>query len=1063
MAVLMIACTVSITTHVEAASAKWYAEWTYTLDSSAQTIAPKQYNGSATTYTLPSSATINGVKYTTLLGAPNNNGPTNILQTGSIQNLSFSAGIKITGYLSYLFYNDTNLVHIDLTNFNTNNLWDMRNMFSGCTNLQSINFSGFDTSTCSGFQAVFKGCKNLKTLDLSGFDFTRATSFSMLFDGCESLTYVDTSSFGSAKKYCPTLEYMFRNCASLTSLDLSTLNPNYILDMRQMFQGCSNLATLNISSFNTAKVSAKVDGVSGIDSIFKGCNKLKHLTLGPNTDFSNFSVTDASFPVIPTSTGSYTGKWAYNTATNHSNTLSSLTTYNGSNPGLWTWETQENTNHVVYLEGNGGTFDGGVSSYFKGSLQQGDTYGYLPTPTYEGYDFAGWYTSATGGYYVGYDLSSKTMGTSDVTYYAHWTKKAEETQKYTVTYVANGGYVYGSTTYSKTVTKGSTLGELPEPTRSGYTFVSWTEENGLTVSSSLPINRNITLTAQWKQNQVSSMCDVTFNANGGNVVLFLNRGETYTTQIQAGTAIGSDFDSIKASWSGHTFDGWYTAKTGGEKFTSSTVVSCSITLYAHWDGQDTATYTITFDANGGTVNGGKTYSKTVDAGSTIGSMPAPDRKGFTFVAWVDASGRALPSETVVNQDITLFAKWEENQATTMCDVTFNANGGNVKLFLSNKGETYNVSIKSGTAIGSDFNSINAVWSGHTFDGWYTAKTGGEKFTGDTVVSSSITLYAHWDGQDSVKTYTVTYDANGGTVNGEKTYSTTVNGGDKLGTLPTPVQNGYSFVSWKDERGTVVSADTVVTSDMTLTAQWQKRNVAGICDVTFDGNGGDVVAFINRGSTYTIQINAGSSIGSDFDSVKATWDGHTFDGWYTEAKGGTKFTRTDVIKGPIVLYAHWDGQDTKTIDLQVTLTVSGNLGSRDKEFSFTTQFPSSLYGKTLTVEKSDGSTSEIDIDASGVASFTLKHGESIKFKKLTEEQANAIKALSDFGIKENSYKSDGYTTEYTASADDSGNLAVVYRNTRKSAVPTGNHIGTGITVTVLIGIAGLALMLRKKRK
>ena len=151
-------------------------------------------------------------------------------------------------------------------------------------------------------------------------------------------------------------------------------------------------------------------------------------------------------------------------------------------------------------------------------------------------------------------------------------------------------------------------------------------------------------------------------------------------------------------------------------------------------------------------------------------------------------------------------------------VTFNANGGNVKLFLSNKGETYNVSsIKSGTTIGSDFNSITAVWSGHTFDGWYTEKTGGKKFTGDTVVSSSITLYAHWDGQDSVKTYTVTYDANGGTVNGEATYSTTVTGGDKLGTLPTPVQAGYSFISWKDESGNVVSADTVVTSDLKLTA------------------------------------------------------------------------------------------------------------------------------------------------------------------------------------------------------------------------------------------------------
>ena len=146
-----------------------------------------------------------------------------------------------------------------------------------------------------------------------------------------------------------------------------------------------------------------------------------------------------------------------------------------------------------------------------------------------------------------------------------------------------------------------------------------------------------------------------------------------------------------------------------------------------------------------------------------------------------------------------------------------------------------------------------------------------------------------------------------------------------------------------------------------------------------------------------------------------------------------------------------------------MTVNGNLGSRDKEFAFTTQFPSALYGKTLTVEKSDGSTSTIAIDASGVATFTLKHGETIKFKKLTEEQVNAIKASPDFCIKENSYASDGYTTSYTTSVEENGTLVVSYKNTKQTAVPTGNHIGTGITVTVLIGIAGLAFMLRKKRK
>ena len=52
---------------------------------------------------------------------------------------------------------------------------------------------------------------------------------------------------------------------------------------------------------------------------------------------------------------------------------------------------------------------------------------------------------------------------------------------------------------------------------------------------------------------------------------------------------------------GYTFDGWYTAKTGGSKVTTSTTVTNNQThtLYARWTAN---TYTITFDAQGGTTS-----------------------------------------------------------------------------------------------------------------------------------------------------------------------------------------------------------------------------------------------------------------------------------------------------------------------------------------------------------------------------------------------------------------------------------------------------------------------------
>lgn len=205
------------------------------------------------------------------------------------------------------------------------------------------------------------------------------------------------------------------------------------------------------------------------------------------------------------------------------------------------------------------------------------------------------------------------------------------------------------------------------------------------------------------------------------------------------------------------------------------------------------------------------------------------------------------------------------------------------------------------------------------------------------------------------------------------------------------------------------------------------------------------------------------------------NGYRFLGWYI---GNQKVTGINVganaaFSSSDDLYAKLKTRTTgnqtvtakweKLTDLKVNAAVSGNMGSRDKEFVFTTQFPSSLYGKTLTVEKSDGITSTIPIDDSGVASFKLKHGVSITFKDLTAEQANAVKALPDLGIKEQDYSSEGYSTVYSVSSEPDGTLVVSYRNTKQAAVPTGNHIGTGITAVVLIGIAGLVIMFRKKRK
>ena len=73
------------------------------------------------------------------------------------------------------------------------------------------------------------------------------------------------------------------------------------------------------------------------------------------------------------------------------------------------------------------------------------------------------YTAANGGTQITKD--TKVEVTSDQTIYAHWTANS-----YEVTFNADGGTVTANT---KTVTFGNAYGELPTPTRSGYTFAGW--------------------------------------------------------------------------------------------------------------------------------------------------------------------------------------------------------------------------------------------------------------------------------------------------------------------------------------------------------------------------------------------------------------------------------------------------------------------------------------------------------------------------------------------------------------------------------------------------------------
>ncbi len=145
--------------------------------------------------------------------------------------------------------------------------------------------------------------------------------------------------------------------------------------------------------------------------------------------------------------------------------------------------------------------NGGVTTTESKTVTYDSTYGDLPTPTYSGYRFLGWFTAATGGTEV--VSSTQVTLTSNQTLFAHW-----ERATVTVTLDANGGSM---TTSSGTVSStnierviGQPYGELYTPTViNADTFKGWftAKEGGTEITSSTIVTNtsNHTLYAQWKK------------------------------------------------------------------------------------------------------------------------------------------------------------------------------------------------------------------------------------------------------------------------------------------------------------------------------------------------------------------------------------------------------------------------------------------------------------------------------------------------------------------------------------------------------------------------------------
>ena len=171
---------------------------------------------------------------------------------------------------SFMFTNCKFITHIDLSNFDTKNVVNMKRMFYDCDNLESINLTNFNTRYVTNMECMFGNCKRLREVDLSLFDTKNVGNMKNMFNNCKALTSLDFSNFNTEKVF--NMQNMFYGCENLESLDLSTWNTANVNNMLSLFDGCYKLSSINLTTFNTQKVTT-------MEKMFNCCYNLTTLDL----------------------------------------------------------------------------------------------------------------------------------------------------------------------------------------------------------------------------------------------------------------------------------------------------------------------------------------------------------------------------------------------------------------------------------------------------------------------------------------------------------------------------------------------------------------------------------------------------------------------------------------------------------------------------------------------------------------------------------------------------------------------------------------------------------------
>ena len=141
-------------------------------------------------------------------------------------------------------------ITLNLSNFNTSNVVNMKGMFKDSSRFTDINMSSFNTSKVTDMSEMFYGATSLPTINLSSFDFQNVTDMNSMFFQLPNLQTVIATRFNTGK--VTNFKNMFWR-ASITSLNTAGFETQSAVNMSGMFYG-TRIPNLDLSSFNTQNV-----------------------------------------------------------------------------------------------------------------------------------------------------------------------------------------------------------------------------------------------------------------------------------------------------------------------------------------------------------------------------------------------------------------------------------------------------------------------------------------------------------------------------------------------------------------------------------------------------------------------------------------------------------------------------------------------------------------------------------------------------------------------------------------------------------------------------------------